>query len=75
MRREDWEQAVARAVVERAFRVRLLSDPADALFDYGLPESEAGVVRWVRARSLEQLAAHLTRLVPDAALTSPPRGR
>src|SRR5438270_8446906 len=36
MTQADWEEAVARALVERAFRVRLLADPADALGAYGI---------------------------------------
>jgi hypothetical protein len=70
MRREDWEQAVTRAVIERAFRTRLLTDPADALLDYGLPEGEAGSLESIQMRSLEQLAAHLIRLVPGVPLGS-----
>jgi hypothetical protein len=61
MRREEWEQAIARAVVERTFRTRLLADPADALADYGLPESECSWMSSLRVRSLEHLTMQLAR--------------
>jgi hypothetical protein len=63
MSRDDWEQALARAVVERTFRARLLTDPVDALTDYGLRESEAHVMGAIRARTLPELAASLRRLI------------
>lgn len=62
MLRDDWEHALVRAVVERSFRARLLTDPADALSEYGLAEIEAGLVESAQARSLHELAAHLLRL-------------
>ena len=66
MSREELERAMARAVVERAFRARLLADPADALGDYGLPASWRHAVESVRASSLAELAARMLRLVANA---------
>jgi hypothetical protein len=57
---------MARAVVERAFRARLLADPADALGDYGLPASERYALDSVRASSLAELAARMLRLAASA---------
>ncbi|MGH2484878.1 MAG: hypothetical protein ACRDHE_02595 [Ktedonobacterales bacterium] len=62
MSRDDWEQAIARAVVERAFRARLLTDPADALSDYGLPARDAHIVTGASAASLPEFVAHVLRL-------------
>ncbi|HLZ22059.1 MAG TPA: hypothetical protein VKQ30_08050 [Ktedonobacterales bacterium] len=57
---------MARAVVERAFRARLLADPADALGDYGLPASQRYAVDGMRANSLTELAARMLRLAASA---------
>jgi len=62
MSRDDWEHALARAVVERSFRARLLADPADALAEYGLADGEASLIESAQLRSLHELAAHLLRL-------------
>jgi hypothetical protein len=62
MSRDDWEQAIARAVVERSFRARLLADPADTLADYGLRDSQRHVVAEMRASSLNEFAAHILRI-------------
>lgn len=62
MSRDDWEHALVRALVERAFRARLLADPADTLAEYGLAAHEARLVDVAQARSLGELAAHLIRL-------------
>lgn len=62
MRRDEWERAVARAVVETRFRVRLLADPADALADYGLRADEARQVERLQPRSLPEIAVQLDRL-------------
>jgi hypothetical protein len=70
MSRDDWEQALARAVVERAFRARLLTNPAEALADYGLRASEAHLMGGVRARTLPELAAGLRRLIANPWQTS-----
>jgi hypothetical protein len=56
MSRDQWEQALARAVVEAAFRARLLADPADALADYGLRDDQRRVVDSVHSTSLIELA-------------------
>jgi len=66
MSREEWERAMARAVVERAFRARLLADPADTLGDYGLPASQRLAVDSVRASSLAELAARMLRMAASA---------
>ena len=66
MSRDDWEQAIARAVVERSFRARLLADPADALADYGLREGESHVVEGLRAHSLAEFAAKVLRAATGA---------
>lgn len=62
MSRDDWEQAIARAVVERAFRARLLTNPADALADYGLPARDAHIVTGAAAASLPEFVSHVLRL-------------
>jgi hypothetical protein len=66
MSRDDWEHALVRAVVERAFRARLLADPADALAEYGLAAHEACLVESAQACSLGELAAHLLWLSSGA---------
>lgn len=66
MSRDEWERAMARAVVERAFRARLLADPADTLDDYGLPASQYHAVDSVRASSLTEFAARMLRLAANA---------
>lgn len=65
MVRDDWEQALARAVVERSFRARLLADPADALVDYGLTRTEEMKLDGIRAFSLEDLVLKLVRALPE----------
>lgn len=59
MARDEWEHALVRAIVERAFRARLLADPAGALAEYGLPAHEAWLLEGARACSLRELAAQL----------------
>lgn len=66
MVRDEWERAMARAVVERAFRARLLADPVDALSDYGLPASQRQMVEGLRANTLAELAACVLRLAASA---------
>jgi len=61
MSRDQWEQAIARAVVEAGFRSRLLSDPADALADYGLRDDQRSLVDTMRTTSLSELAARFLR--------------
>ena len=62
MSRDEWEHALVRAIVERAFRARLLTDPAGALAEYGLAAHEACLIEGAQARSLSDLAAHLLML-------------
>jgi hypothetical protein len=62
MSREEWEQALVRAVVERGFRARLLADPADALADYGLGESHQPLVASMRASTLSEFASRMLHL-------------
>lgn len=62
MSRDDWEHALVRAIVERAFRARLLTDPAGTLAEYGLPAHEARLIEGTQERSLRDLAAHLLLL-------------
>lgn len=64
MSRDEWEQAMARAAVEGAFRARLLTDPVDALSDYGLPASDivaVSVVEAARAASLPEFVGKMLR--------------
>lgn len=62
MSRDDWEQAISRAVVERAFRARLLTNPADALADYGLPPRDVHIVSGAKAASLPEFVSHVLRM-------------
>ncbi|MGO8949701.1 MAG: Os1348 family NHLP clan protein [Ktedonobacterales bacterium] len=62
MLRQDFEQALGRAVCDIHFCTRLLSDPADALTDYGLGTEEATALDGLRAHSLADLAAHILHL-------------
>ncbi len=65
MTRAEWEEAFARALVERSFRARLLADPAETLSDYGLKESQRALVAELRPRSLDGLVAQLRRVLPE----------
>lgn len=62
MQRDTWEQAIARAVVERSFRARLLADPAGTLADYGMDGSDTSFVENVHVNTLEQLTVQLLQL-------------
>jgi hypothetical protein len=62
MRRDEWERALARAVVEDRFRARLLADPAETLADYGLAGREVTVLERLHPRSLPEIAMRLNRL-------------
>jgi len=64
MTRADWEEAVARAIIERSFRARLLADPADTLSDYGLCATERTLIEGLRPLTLEQLTALMRRRLP-----------
>ena len=64
LQRQDFEAALGRAICDGHFCARLLSDPADALTDYGLDIEEAGALDGMRAHSLGELTAlilHLSR--------------
>lgn len=65
MTRWDWEEAVARALVERSFRARLLTDPAETLLDYGLNAAQSERVAGLRAASLDGLIALVRRRLPE----------
>jgi hypothetical protein len=69
LQRQDFEAALGRAICDRCFCARLLSDPADALTDYGLDVEEAGALDGMRAQSLGELMAlilHLSRPLAGA---------
>lgn len=66
MSRDAWESAIARAVVDRPFRARLLADPEDSFADYALDDDERRVVAELmqfrqRLVTLEDLATMLLR--------------
>ena len=61
----DWEEALARALVERSFRARLLLDPAETLVDYHLSGGQREQVAGLRALSLAGLAVELRRRLPE----------
>lgn len=72
---QDWEEAIARAVVERSFRSRLLADPADTLADYGCRSETEARAPAPRFAALEQLIASVLYSTRDewlriAALTT-----
>ena len=68
MLRNSFEQALARAVVEPSFRVRLLTDPADTLGEYGLAAEDAAGFEGVTVLSLPEFSAlALRRLWSDHA--------
>jgi len=62
MARSEFEQAIGRAATDAQFRARLLSDPVDALTDYGLHAQQAQDIDGVRYESLSELVDHLLRL-------------
>ena len=67
--RLEFEAALGRAICDSHFCARLLSDPADALTDYGLDIEEAGALDGMRAQSLGELTAlmlHLARPLTGA---------
>jgi len=73
MLRQDFEQALGRAICDSHFCARLLSDPADALIDYGLEVEEAGALDGLCAHSLAELTAQIlhmtTRIVGEFNFT------
>lgn len=69
LQRQDFEAALGRAICDNHFCARLLSDPADALIDYGLDVEEACALDGLRAQSLGELTAlmlHLSRPLTGA---------
>jgi hypothetical protein len=62
MLRQEFEAALGRAICDSCFCARLLSDPADALTDYGLELEEAGALDGMRPQSLGELTALVLRL-------------
>ncbi len=66
MLRQDFERALGRAICDAPFCARLLSDPADALTDYGLGTDEAIALDGLRAHSLSDLTAQILRLINQA---------
>ena len=62
MSRDDWEEAIARAVVEHTFRARLLRDPAGTLADYGMRSGEVEAVERVHARTLAEFVGDILRI-------------
>ncbi len=63
MERLAWEQALARAVTDTRFQVRLLANPGEALQDYGLDESDLPLLQVPPdIATLSQLAGHLLHL-------------
>lgn len=65
MTRLDWEEALARAAVERSFRARLLLDPAETLADYHLSPRQRAQVADLRTFSLAGLVAEVRRRLPE----------
>lgn len=63
MQRQDWERALSRAISDRAFRARLLADPASTLEDYGLEAEDRPYVEpLAHLPTLQQLAGKLLHL-------------
>jgi hypothetical protein len=62
MLRQEFEAALGRAICDTHFCTRLLTDPADALTDYGLDIEEAVALDGLRAHSLADLTAQILHL-------------
>jgi len=60
--RPEWEEAIARALIDRRYRARLLGDPVEALCAYHLEPWQAHLLNDLRAQTLDQLIAHLQRI-------------
>ena len=58
----DWEEAIARALIDRRYRARLLGDPVEALSAYHLEPWQAHLLNDLRAQTLDQLIANLQRI-------------
>ena len=54
--RSHFERALARAAAESSFRVRLLTDPAETLGEYGLAADDAARIERLRVHSLPEFA-------------------
>jgi hypothetical protein len=63
LQRQDFEAALGRAICDSHFCARLLTDPAEALIDYGLDIEEAGALDGMCAQSLGELTALMLRRV------------
>ncbi|PWT70475.1 MAG: hypothetical protein C5B60_12100 [Chloroflexi bacterium] len=62
MLRKEFEAALGRAICDTHFCMRLLTDPVDALADYGLGIEEALALDGLRAHSLADLTAQILYL-------------
>jgi hypothetical protein len=60
--RPDWEEAIARALMDRRYRARLLGDPVEALRAYHLEPWQQHLLNDLHAQTLDQLIAHLQRI-------------
>jgi hypothetical protein len=60
--RPDWEEAIARALMDQRYRARLLGDPVEALRAYHLEPWQEHVLNDLHAQTLDQLIAHLRRV-------------
>ena len=68
--RPEWEEAIARALMDRRYRARLLGDPVEALRAYHLDPWQEHLLNDLRddlrddlrAQTLDQLIAHLQRI-------------
>jgi hypothetical protein len=60
--RPEWEEAIARALIDRRYRARLLGNPVEALRAYHLDPWQEHVLNDLRAQTLDQLIAHLQRI-------------
>lgn len=64
--RPEWEEAIARALMDRRYRARLLGDPVEALRAYHLDPWQEHLLNDLRddprAQTLDHLIAHLRRI-------------
>jgi hypothetical protein len=63
MVRDEWEQAIMRALTDQSFQARLLGDPADTLSDYGLTQGEIARIEMAHGHSLAEFVSRFFRLV------------
>ena len=59
MLRSEFEQAIGRAIVDSQFCAWLLTDPVDALTDYGLAAQEALSIQGLHSVSLADLVVQI----------------